>query len=334
MWVAPGDYTKAVTVDKAITLIAQGPGPSRVVGLSGSLAKVVGIAFDGDLAVGPVTLVTCESGLTIEACTFVGGIRGVKVAGGAEDVLLQDCTFNNYIEAMAVDPGVGSVRVVGTDFLSCSVGINASDTLSCPGGSRAPAARCQTGECGEIVLEDVYFEQGDDHIRAGGDVVIRIQDSHLDRASSCTIEAQGVRLEMTNTQVTSVGGGGNGLVLRSVSGFIQGSQILFWDVGIEVGDGGCPLYSDIVIGGALEDGNRIGNSTWNLLLTQPEPVNAELNYWGSTTCASVLEKISGQDVTLIANNLQTQSIDCSTAVEPATWGRIKGLYLEERTGRP
>ena len=258
VWVAPGDYTKALTVDKAITLIAQGPGPARVVGLSGSLATVIDIAFDGNLAVGPVTLVTCGSGLVLENCTFVGGIRGARIGTGAENVEIRGCTFNNYIEAMALDPEVGSLRVLETEFLSCSVGINASDTLSCPGGPRAPAFRCQGGDCGVIVLQDVFFDQGDDHLRVGGDYVVRIENSHFERASSCAIDAEGVRLEMIGTQITSAGGVGTGLVLRSVSGFVQKCQIAFWDVGLDIDDGDCRLYSDLIVGGSLEGGNDIG----------------------------------------------------------------------------
>lgn len=344
VWVAPGDYTKAVTVNQAITLIAQGPEASRLAGLSGSEATVIGVDFDGNLAVGPVTLVQCESNLSLMECTFVGGIRGARVATGAENVLIDKCTFSNYIEAMALDPEVKSVRILDTAFQSCSVGLNVVDSLACPGGSRAPASRCESG-CGEIELQDLMFSEGDDQVRLRGNYVVRIRNCTLNLAGACALYAEGVRLEMDNTRITSAGGVGLGVRLRSVSGFITRTQISQWDVGLDIDDGDCPLYTDLVLGSAPDDpadvetkldrANDIGNATWNLALGQPEPVGAEVNNWGLTTCSAVLATISGQRVTEITNFSHTNVIDCSgTATAPATWGRIKSLYLGEQDNRP
>jgi hypothetical protein len=324
VWIAPGDYVRAVTVDKAITLVPQTPGSVRMAALSGSEATVVGVVFDGNLASEPGTLVDCRSGLSLIDCTFQGPVRGARIEEGASSVVFRGCSFSNLIEAMALEPGIRSLTLEGTQLVDCSVGLVSSDTLSCDGGTiREPAERCAGGDCGVLTLDEVFASGGDRQLTVSGDYVLRILDSRFEEPTERALSAEGVRLEMERTEVTSVGGEKTGVILNSVSGFIRSSQVFFFDLGIGLGDGGCSRYSDIEIGGSLIHANDIGNHR-NLVLSQPEPVAAELNYWGRTDCAEVLARIEGQTVDKITDVLHVVVKDCSgTPTERTTWGRMK-----------
>jgi hypothetical protein len=147
----------------------------------------------------------------------------------------------------------------------------------------------------------------------------------LTGATVFAVEARGVRLEMTATHVQGAGPG-VGLDLASVSGFIRSSDVGQFGTGLRVGDGGCPRYSDLTIGGSLEFANDLGGAVL-LELAQPESVNAELNFWGSTVCQAVLSQIVGQGVNLITNDTHQVVIQCGTTASlPTTWGSLKERY--------
>ena len=325
VFVAPGDYSRPVTVDKAITLLAEGPGEARLGGISGSLALVVGLVLDGSLGTRADFLVQAGSGLRFNNCTFRSSFSGAQITSGAKDVLFRDCYFNALLEAVNLEEGAVSVTLDGTEVVDCTLGLIGPDSLVCdtPSG-RVPAERCDGGPCGRIEILNSTFVGGARHLMLAGDYVLIVRDSEFRRASTTALRAAGVRFEMERCEVASTGGGfGTGLDLDSVSGFVRSSRILSRGRGIMIGDGGCHRYSDIVIGGTLLTANDISN----LRLEQPEAVNAEANFWGTQNCVAALAVIDGQAVQTITDDRHQILIDCSMApAEPTTWGRLKTRY--------
>jgi len=332
--VAPGDYSRPVTMHKDITLKAEGGGTSRLAGLTGSLGSVVGIVFDGTLQAVPGDLATAGSGLFLENCAFTGPIRGIRVIDGADNVHIRGCSFNAVIEGVFLEKGVLSVRVENSMFSNITVGIAGPDSLECqPDGNRQAANRCPGGACGQVEIVNVTMDGGDRQVILAGDYVLSITSSIFRNATTNSIHAAGVRLEIIDSEIVGNGGVGTGLELASVSGFVHGTRIQSWDRGIVVGDGGCSRFSDVVCGEEISNSCDISNHTWNLTLEQPEKVDANLNFWGTTNCESVQAQISGQKVSSITNAEHSAVIPClDTPVEPITWGRLKARYGE--TGRP
>jgi hypothetical protein len=326
--VPPGDYARPVTMHKDITLLAEGGGVARLSGLTGSLGSVVGIKFDGNLQAIPGELATVGSGLLVKNCTFTGAIRGARMVSGAEDVHIRGCTFDGVLDAIYIDEGVLGVRVENSMFTNFTIGISGSDSLECPpGGNRQAANRCPGGNCGRVEIAGVTMNGGGWHITLAGDYVVYITGSRLWFATDIGIRAAGVRLEITDSEVVGTGGIGTGIELASVSGFIQSTRIQSWNRGVLVGDGGCSRYSDLTMGGELQNACDISNYTLNLALDQPEAVETELNFWGTTTCESVHDQIIGQRVSTITNAGHSAVIPClDTPVEPITWGRLKTRY--------
>jgi hypothetical protein len=321
----PGDYVRPVTVDKAITLVPGTPGTVRLAGISGGAATVVGITFDGTLAAKTVTLASCESGLRFVDCVFQGpGTRGALVRAGAEGVTFEGCGFASLIEAVGLEAGAVSLTLEDTEVTECILALVGPDVPFCDDGpGREPAARCASG-CGTITLTGVRFTGGDSHITISGDYTVSITESRFAGPSQWAIAAGGVRLEMESTDCVSEGGAGVGLVLRSVSGYVRQSRIVAWDTALAIDDGGCRRYSDITIGGALEAANDIGSQTLSLDLGQPEPVDAEFNFWGTLICSEALSLIAGQTVSRITDAGHAQTVTCpGTPALPSTWGRIK-----------
>jgi hypothetical protein len=323
--VAPGDYSRLITVDKAITLLAEGPGEARLGGISGSLALVVGLVLDGNLGPGAGFLAQVGSGLRFNSCTFRNSFLGAQVTSGAKDVLFRDCTFNSHLVAVNLEEGVASVTLDGTEVVDCTLGLIRPDSLVCdtPSG-RVPAERCDSGPCGRIEILNSTFVGGSRQLVLAGDYVLIVRDSEFRRASTTALRAAGVRFEMERCEVAPIGGGfGTGLDLDSVSGFVRSSLILSGGRGIMIGDGGCHRYSDMVIGGVLLTANDISN----FRLEQPEAVNAEANFWGTRNCVAALAVIDGQVVQTITDDRHQVLIDCSMApAEPTTWGSLKTRY--------
>jgi hypothetical protein len=167
---------------------------------------------------------------------------------------------------------------------------------------------------------------GDSQISLAGDFVLTLTDTDLEGANEA-LRVSGVRLEMARCSVSSRGGAGTGIRLASVSGFIHNSLVAAWEAGIVIGDGGCSRYSDLEIGESLLTANDIGNAVANLRLEQPEPVAANLNFWGTDDCESALSRILGQDVDRITDSLHERVITCpGTPVAPVTWGVLKQRY--------
>ncbi len=326
--VPPGDYSRPVTMHKDITLLAEGGGTVRLAGLTGSLGSVVGIVFDGSLQVAPGVLATVGSGLFVKDCTFTGAIRGIRLVSGAEDVHIRGCTFDNVLEAVLLDEGVLAVRVENSVFTDITIGIAGPDSLECQsGGNRQAANRCPGAACGRVEIANVTMNGGGRQIVLAGDYVLSITNSRLRDATNTSIQAAGVRLELIDSEVTGEGGVGTGIELASVSGFIRSTRIQSWNRGLVVGDGGCSRFSDVVLGGELPNSCDISNHIWSLVLEQPEALNADANFWGTTNCESVHAQISGQRVSTITNSGHSVSIPCSdTPVEPITWGGLKTRY--------
>jgi len=167
--VAPGSYSRAVTVDKSITILADGPGEVRLAGIGGVLATVVGIIFDGSLNPVPGELVAAGDALTFEDCTFESSIRAVRVLAGAQNVVLRRCFFDATLEAVSLDPGVMSVSLVECTLTDCTLGLVGNDAMTCPGGpARTAATRCEA-PCGRVQITDCVFSGGDRQIQLAGD---------------------------------------------------------------------------------------------------------------------------------------------------------------------
>lgn len=327
VWVAPGDYPRPVTVTKDITILAQGSGV-RMAGISGSEATVVGITLDGSLRPGGDTMVRSGSDMTFLQCSFVGSTSGVTVQSGAEQVRLEDCTFDGLVQAIRLEADAGSVFLTRCELNECGVGITSDAFLCEDAPSRAPAQRCARGECGRLSLVKVRITGGEQQISLGGNFFLTMIDSRLVQGTQA-LSAYGCHVEITECIVSSVGGTGTGLRFASVSGFVRLSTILSWETGIEVGDGGCPRFTSLEIGGSLEQACSITNAGANLLVTQPEPIPADFNYWGSTDCKTVNMNIEGQDVCWITGPrfALIRSCPCSgTPVEASTWGGVKKRY--------
>jgi hypothetical protein len=126
--------------------------------------------------------------------------------------------------------------------------------------------------------------------------------------------------------ISGVTQSGTGLILHSVSGYLRRCEVRSWNTAIEVGDGDCSYYSDLVVGGSLDVTNDIDNTRVCLRLLQQEPIQAEANFWGSVSCAGILAAIQGQTVTTITDVDHGLLYFCSTAVERSTWGRVKTRY--------
>lgn len=334
VFVPDGDYAKRVTVDKPITLLPEGPGVPRLAGLSGSQATVVGLALDGSLSAQAGTLVEAGTGLTVRDCSFRSAIRGAAVLEGAEGVLFDRCLFDGPIETASLAPGVVSATFDSCRIVGSAVGITGGSGFSCGGGTeRAPAERCTGGGCGSLEIEGCTFTGGDYHIQIAGDFVLTILDSELRNAGQIGIRARGIRLDIENSDILSSGGVGTGLELDSVSGSIVKCRILSWNEAIVVGDGGCTAYSDLALGGSLEAANDIGGETWALRNTQPEPVPADVNFWGSVDCQEVQTKISGQDVGTLTDFAHETLVPCGESpVRPTTWGSLKARYGKGGSG--
>lgn len=332
--VPDGDYAKRVTVDKPITLLPEGPGVPRLVGLSGSQATVVGLALDGSLSAQAGTLVEAGTGLTVRDCSFRSAIRGAAVLDGAQEVRFDHCLFDGTIETANLAPGAVSTTFDSCRIVGSAIGITGGPGFACGGGTeRVPAERCAGGGCGSLEIAGCTFTGGDYHIQVAGDFLLTVLDSELRDAGQVGIRAQGVRLDIENCDILSSGGAGTGLELDSVSGSIVRSRILSWNEAIVVGDGGCAAYSDVSFGGSLEAANDIGGETWALRNTQPEPVPADVNFWGSVDCQVVQGKISGQDVGTLTDFAHEAIVPCGgSPVRSTTWGSLKSRYGKGGSG--
>jgi len=328
VWVAPGTYRRAVSVNEDIVIKGQGDGV-YLVGLVGSLARVEDLTFDGSLDLAENPLVQAGTGLEILRCRFVNAVVGVFVADGAAGVHIDDCVLDGVYQGVSLSEQVQSLSLTGTQLLDCLFGVlGASGFVCIPGPSRSPADRCSSG-CGVVSMTDVLIQGGDHQIQLSGNYRLVITDSKL-REGVVGITGTGLRLEMKNSVLTPGATNDTGIDLQVSSGFIQGSQISGWDVAIRIGDGGCPLYSDIVLGGSLDAGNDISGDTWSLQVEQPEALDANYNFWGTTDCANVLSAIDGQKVGWIANSFHNQAISCSgTPVVPTRWGTLKTRYRQD-----
>lgn len=121
-------------------------------------------------------------------------------------------------------------------------------------------------------------------------------------------------------------GTGTGLELRSAHAVLDAVVLSDWDTALLVGDGNCSVYSDVVVGGSLATGCDIGG-LHTLILEQPEPIDAEYNFWGSTECTEVLANMMGQTVDIIVDAQRFRVIRCgNTPVEPWTWGRLRSAF--------
>jgi len=331
--VATQDYGRRITVDKPITLLAAEPGAPRLGGLSGSQATVIGLTLDGSVAPEPGTLVEAGSDLSLLDCTFRNATRGAMVLAGAERVLFDHCRFDGPIEAAGLAVGAVSAAFVSCQVTGSAVGIIGEDAFTCDGGAgRAPAERCSSGPCGRLEITACTFTGGDYQVQLFGSYVLAVTGSQLLNADTA-IRAEGVRLEIEDSDIISTGGQGTGLDLASVSGFIRKSRILSWREAIVAGDGGCPAYSDLVIGGSLEDANDIGGELWSLRTTQTEPVPADVNFWGSVDCTQVGDTISGQEVGTVTDFAHLTLFTCGPSpVLPATWGSLKARYRAGGSG--
>ncbi len=333
VWIEPGEYARTITVHKAITLRPLGgPGSVRLGSLDASLATLEDIFFDGALSGWTGTLATAGSSATFEGCRFTGKLRGVEVASGAEEVLLRDCVFDGLFQAVTLAPGIGSLRLERVEVSGVSLGVTASDSLACaPGGARVPADRCSRGDCPEVQVIDSRFTGGEVQVDLPGPVLFSAEGSIFEGAKT-TISARGARLNLDGCTIAGVSQTGTALRLRSVSGRLSRCAIQLWDTGLEIGDGGCPDYSDLLVGGSLALANDISNTRTCLRLLQPEPILAEANFWGSTQCQAVLAAIQGQTVETITDAQHAALTFCSTAAERSTWGGIKSRYAPTAGG--
>ena len=325
VWVAPGDHTRGITVNKAITLVPAGPGDSRLIALNGSLATVDGLIFDGGLGPGPIALVTARSGLELKNCTFQNGLRGGLVESGAQDVIFTTCSFNGLIEGILFETGAVSMVLQNSTITDCFLGLSGADLLTCTGGDRAPADRCQSGTCGTVMILNSTITGGESQVTLGENHLLFVNGSQFVEAVSSGFTLKGVRLEMDQCTVSSTTGS-TGMKLDSVSGFIRSTKILSFETGLIIGDGGCSRYSDLEIGGNLATTCDVINMT----VTQPETIAANLNFWGSPICESALERVTGQGLDLITDADHRLLIDCTgVPVIPTTWGQIRARYDPE-----
>jgi hypothetical protein len=327
VWVDPGDYRRAVSVDEAIVIKGTGDGV-RLVGLTGSSASVEDIAFDGSLDSAENPLVEADSGLELHRCRFSNAIQGVLLRDGASEVRIEDCEFDGTLQGVTLSPLAQSLHMERSQLLDCLTGVIGENQFVCvPGPDRIPALRCEEA-CGKVSLVEVLFQGGENQVDLEGDYLLVVSDSQL-LGGIIGVQGSGIRLEMDKTRVSPGMEKGIGIDLEAVSGFIRRSDIVGWDVGIRIGDGGCSLYSDLVLGGSLTDADNISGTTWALQIDQPEAIDADYNFWGTTDCSSVQGTIDGQGVSWITDASHSISIPCSgTPAEPARWGDLKTRYLD------
>jgi len=176
-----------------------------------------------------------------------------------------------------------------------------------------------------VRVTDSRFTGGVVQIDLPGVILFRAQGSVFEEAATA-LRARGARLELEACVISGVTQGGTGLILHSASGYLRRCEIRSWNTAIEVGDGDCSYYSDLVVGGTLDVTNDFDNTRVCLRLLQQEPIQAEANFWGSISCAGILAAIQGQTVTTITDVDHGLLYFCSTAVERSTWGRVKTRY--------
>jgi hypothetical protein len=327
VWVEPGDYLRTLLVNKAITIRPSGPaGSVRLASAEASLATLEGIVFDGALGDWEGVLALAGPSATFADCRFTGKMQGLQVQTGSGTVLLRDCAFDGLFQAITLEPGPGSLLLERVEASGISIGLALHDTLICPpGGIRTPAERCAAGDCGEVRVIDSRFTGGEVQIDLPGVIRFEARGSVFEVAK-LALRARGARIELEDCVISGVTQSGTGLILHSVSGYLRRCEVRSWNTAIEVGDGDCSYYSDLVVGGSLDVTNDIDNTRVCLRLLQQEPIQAEANFWGSVSCAGILAAIQGQTVTTITDVDHGLLYFCSTAVERSTWGRVKTRY--------
>lgn len=313
--VSAGTYARPVTVDKAIVL--QGEGEVRLAGLSGSLATVENITFDGSLVAQPA-IITAGTDLTLTACEVTAGVAGLAVVGTGVQVL--NCNFTDVVTAITLLSDTG-LEMIGGGFLNCDQGVVHEADIQCTDGSREPASSCQ-GPCAPVTLTNVSFDGGTRHLVLAGNWQVEIKTCNWVGATESSIEMRFGDLTIEDSQFTGAASG-TGLRLDGVTGSMVRSTITAWTVGIQVGDGGCPTYSTFSLGGSLDTANTLGGVV-ALRLTQPEGIPAEVNYWGSIVCSVVQGVIEGQHVFSITDQGRNSVLSCEISpVERITWGRLR-----------
>lgn len=312
--VAPGVYARRVATTRPVVILAEAGGEARLAGLDGEAAHVEGFVFDSALTAGAAPLVDAGSGLTLKACRFLGPATGLALRPGAGDVAVLDCAFSGSVQGLALGTPGGPVLVETATLEDCPFGLLAGDTLACGGPSDGAP---------EVILRDVTVRGGECALRIGRGVRLTLERTTVESAS-IALEARHAALSVDACSFTGGHGDPVGLRLDSVRGTVTRSRFDALAVACDVGfRPECPEPSEVALGGSLASGNTFLANVVQLRLRQNEPLAADYNHWGSLDCGVVASDMEGQTPGLIADRLFLFAVNCTTPVEPATWGGIK-----------
>ena len=318
--IAPGDYPRVIAVTKAVLLLAEDGDEVRVAGLNGSAAQAEGLVFSAELLPQTSPLVTAGDGLRLARCRFEGAVQGILVEGAA--LTVENCSFADQIQAVSVGEAGHDISLRGCTFKDCPLVFVAESEPTCSDGERREADPCPGASCRTALLETCTIQGGDNPIRIGGCWDLQILGCTF-QAVDNAVSAWGSRVRIENTSIIGHGSIGIGLELIGCSGHVRRSGFSGFEVGVLVGDGGCPVFTNVVIGGSLNRGNTMSGRVAALSVEQPESVIADFNHWGSLDCDEAQAKIQGQPVGIIADVLFLQTESCVVPAHPTTWGRLK-----------
>lgn len=334
--VAAGTYAKIpAAFAKAILLRGRGAEASLTIlpGLKAARARVENFTFQLPPNPGAQSaLVEATDSLTIAGCRFQSPATGFVVndlgEGSRARLLLQQCEFSGLVQAArVVAAGAADVRVTFEDCVisDCTIGIEVSATgVNCPSSAttappvvpedvRATLTRCRFERVSGTCLNVTNLPGG-----------VLVQQCQL-AGSTVNINAALTGLLVRDTRVQGPGGAGRGIVVTSGRLEVVRSVVVGHDVGITVSDfPDCQLSSGL-LGGNQDDYNKLGgNLTWNLLTSQK--LGVDYNYWNALACAEAENRVSGQGLGIICDEVGRPLTNCATPALPTTWSRIKAAY--------
>ena len=317
--VAPGTYPKAVTVDVDV-LVQPDPalaGPTPVLaGVTGSAATFRGFSFDGSLEAGRGTVIEAGDDLVVDGCALANGVIGVSVSGS--------CTFSgsldNFLTGLSVSPDATLTATVV--ITGCETGLYATAPKVPAGGGRSPHPSCPDAG---IELVDSRITGGRTAVDTDGFVSVLLRRTVVEGTVDGLLFDDGCLL-LEDTEISGTGTDtGTGVDLVASYAGIARSTVTGFGIGIRATDDARPVYTAGVLGGSLADGNVLGGNGVNLSLEQPEWIDADNNWWGTTDCEAL--GIEGMTPARIAANAdRTLGILCTVPTETVTWGALKTRF--------
>ena len=313
--VDPGDYPRPLVARKAITIRPSGPGVVRFASLTGSACRVEDIVFDGRVGSESAALVVAGDGLTLSGCTITTAIQGLLVETGAAGVTLESCLLEDLITGIELEPGVQTLDLFDTAFENCTRGLLDDPDTGCP-------EACGEAPCGTVRIRDCRFEGGELQIRLEGGYAVEASGSLFSKGGTAISLAHGA-LALDDCDVLGDLRQGTGLLLDGVSGSVVRCRVASWKTAIRVTQATCGA-SALVLGGSLSEANDLVENNKSLRVEQPEPVQAEYNYWGTIDCLLLRLAIDGLSVEAIVDAHHFSVYFCPpTPVQRTSWGRLR-----------